>query len=257
MVLNESMYYWNWWQRHSSTYCWTRNMQSKRNSSFAVYSSNSEQALLCLRQLHFYDHNLAFFSALFMLMCIVLKKLSQWSTPAGVSFPPCQNAIFQWLWWVPFSAGIDQHYCIQCGRTVAPEHQQRKFLNLWIKCLGSTQGKACGSTGAMLVPALQIYYYNIIMVNIIKPPTIGLFVYCTTTGITPTTDSLFCWHKTVFHVPARSGIWRCNHWKRLYGKLWGMIWILNDSSYFCSAPGFLLILHILECVAGTMDLYVS
>lgn len=53
------------------------------------------------------------------------------------------------------------------------------------------QGKVCGSSGAMLVPALQIYYYNIITVNIIKPPTIGLFVYCITTGITPTTDSMF------------------------------------------------------------------
>lgn len=140
------------------------------------YSSHLEQALLCLRQLHFYDHNQAFFSAIFMPMCTVLKKLSQWGTAAGVSFPPCQNAIFQWLWWAPLSAGIDQHYCIQCGRTVAPEHQQRKSLNLWIKCLGSTQGKECGSTGAMLVPALQIYYYNIIMVNIIKPPTKGLLV---------------------------------------------------------------------------------
>lgn len=43
----------------------------------------------------------------------------------------------------------------------------------------------------MLAAALHIYYYNIIMVNIIKPPTIGLFVYCTTTAITPTTASLF------------------------------------------------------------------
>jgi len=43
----------------------------------------------------------------------------------------------------------------------------------------------------MLVPALQIYYYNIITVNIIKPPTIGVFVYCITSDITPTTDSIF------------------------------------------------------------------
>lgn len=66
-----------WWQRHSSTYCWTRNMQSKRNSSFVVQSSHSEQALLCLRQLHFYDNNQAFYSVFFMPMCMVLKKLSQ------------------------------------------------------------------------------------------------------------------------------------------------------------------------------------
>lgn len=61
--------------------CWTRRMQSERNSSFTVYSSHSEQTLLCLRQLHFYDHDQAFFSAFFILMSAVLKKLSQWGTP--------------------------------------------------------------------------------------------------------------------------------------------------------------------------------
>lgn len=113
-------------------------------------------------------------------------------------FPPLPKCHFPVTVMGNIAAGIDQHYSIQCRRTVAPEHQQRKSLNLWIKCLGSTQGKVCGSSGAMLVPALQIYYYNIIMVNKIKLPTIGLFVYCDTTGITPTTASLFCWHKTVF-----------------------------------------------------------
>lgn len=169
--------------------------------------------------------------------------------PFSTAFPKCPSSVG----WATLSAGIEQHYSIQCRRSVAPEHQQRKSLNLWIKCLGSAQGKVCGSAGAMLVPALQIYYYNIIMVNKIKPPTIGLLVYCDTTGITPTTASLFCWHKTVFHNPARSGILRCNHSKRLYGKLWGTIWILSDSSYFFSAPDFLFTLHILEHVAGRMD----
>lgn len=128
-----------------------------------------------------------------------------------------------------------------CG-TRAPTEKIFKLMN---QVFRSTQGTLCGSTGAMLVPALQIYYYNIIMVTIIKPPTIGLFIYCTTTGITPTTAGLFCWHKTVFHTPARSGMLRCNHWKRIYGKLWGTIWILSESSCFSCAPNFLLLLHIM------------
>lgn len=85
-----------WWQRRNSTYCWTTRMQSVRNSSIVLYSSHSEQALICLRQLHFYDHDQAFFSAFFIFMCTVLQKLCQWGTPIGrnISVPPCQRAIF-------------------------------------------------------------------------------------------------------------------------------------------------------------------
>lgn len=46
------------------------------------------------------------------------------------------------------------------------------------------QGKLCGRSGAMLVPALWIYYYSIITGNIITPPTIGLFISYFIRGIT-------------------------------------------------------------------------
>lgn len=171
-------------------------MQSKRNLSFAVRSSHSEQASLCLRQLHFYEHSQAFFSAFLTFMCTVLSKLPQQGTPTGrdVSVPlaPCQFLVTTVTEsrWAALSAGRDEPYSIQC-RTVAAEHQHRPFLNSQIKCLGTVQGKVCGSSRAILVPALQIYYYNIITVNTIKPPTIGLFIYCITTSVTPTTDSIF------------------------------------------------------------------
>lgn len=45
-------------------------------------------------------------------------------------------------------------------------------------------GKLCGRSGAMLVPALWIYYYSIITGNIITPPTIGLFISYFIRGIT-------------------------------------------------------------------------